>query len=69
MIHDKSYKGRGCDVPPARQHVEIYFLQKGLSLQASREFYQHYCNKQWARQDGQLIQDWKRLAWQWIWNS
>jgi hypothetical protein len=69
MINDKSYTGRGCDVPPARQQVEIYFLQKGLSLQASREFYQHYCNKQWARQDGQLIQDWKRLAWQWIWNN
>lgn len=61
--------GRGCDVPPTMTQVEVYLLQKGTSVYVARQFYQHYFDRAWVRVNGGLVQDWKRLAWQWIWNE
>ena len=60
--------GSGAQVPPSPKQVEIYFVQKGHSGQTALEFYQHYSKKRWLNPDGKLIADWKRCAWQWIWN-
>jgi len=60
--------GRGCDIPPDPSHVDIYFLQCKKSREAASEFYRHYSRRYWRAATGKVIQDWKRLAWQWIWN-
>lgn len=61
--------GYGRDVPPAQHHVEVYFIQKGLGIFQAHRFYERYSKRGWLRKDGFPIQDWKRLAWQWIWNG
>jgi len=58
---------RGRDMPPEPEHVEIYFLQCKESTEAAGKFYAHYAHRQWRSSGGKAIQDWKRLAWQWIW--
>jgi hypothetical protein len=50
--------GFGSDVPPDKGQVMIYFLQKGYPESDALKFYA----------GGDLISDWKCLAWQWIWN-
>ncbi|OJV14279.1 MAG: hypothetical protein BGO21_16170 [Dyadobacter sp. 50-39] len=60
--------GRGCDVPPTPEYVEVYFLQCKKTKEAAREFYRHYSMRYWRSLSGKVIRDWKRLAWQWIWN-
>ena len=60
--------GLGAQVPPKRKHVEIYFIQAGRCQNTAQQFYQHYSEKRWLNPDGKLIADWKRCAWQWIWN-
>jgi len=59
--------GRGCDVPPRPEYVEIYFLQCKKTKEAAREFHRHYSLRLWRAPNGKLIRDWKRLSWQWIW--
>ena len=61
--------GRGCDVPPRPEYVEIYFLQRKKTTEAAHEFHRHYSMRYWRSPSGKVIQDWKRLAWQWIWNK
>jgi hypothetical protein len=61
--------GLGRDIPPEREYVEIYFLQCKKSIEAASEFFAHYSQRFWRSSNGEIIQDWKRLAWQWIWNK
>jgi hypothetical protein len=60
--------GSGAQVPPSQKHVKIYFIQAGHCEKTATEFYRHYAEKRWINPDGNLIADWKRCAWQWIWN-
>ena len=60
--------GRGCNVPPRPEYVEIYFLQCKKSKAAASDFFAYYSQRDWRSLRGEVIQDWKRLAWQWIWN-
>ena len=60
--------GLGRQVPPNHKQVEIYFIQKGHSAERAMEFLYHYNQKNWLNPKGILIADWKRCAWQWIWN-
>jgi hypothetical protein len=60
--------GFGSDVPPDKGQVMIYFLQKGYPESDALKFYVHYNNRLWRNAGGDLISDWKCLAWQWIWN-
>ena len=60
--------GSGAQVPPSRKHVQIYFIQAGNCEKTAQQFYQHYSEKSWLNPYGKLIADWKRCAWQWIWN-
>jgi hypothetical protein len=65
----KHIRGLGRELPPVKKHVLVYFQQKGLSIQAATEFYQHYHKRNWLNLNGNLIKDWKMCAWQWIWNK
>ena len=60
--------GLGCQVPPSCKQAEVYFIQKGHSAETAKEFHQYYSQKNWLNPKGKLIADWKRCAWQWIWN-
>ena len=68
MKGESQNSGRGRDMPPKQEYVEIYFLQCKKSKEAASEFYTHYSRRYWRSPSGEAIQDWKRLAWQWIWN-
>lgn len=59
--------GRGRDMPPKWKYVEIYFLQCKKTEKEASEFYQHYSRRFWRSPTGEIIRDWKRLAWHWIW--
>ncbi|MBT2561285.1 hypothetical protein J7E50_10625 [Pedobacter sp. ISL-68] len=67
MIEDVKENGFGKDIPPARSHVIIWFLQKGLTEQKALEFYCFYTQRFWKSQNGNTIKDWKMTAWEWVW--
>lgn len=61
--------GYGNEVPPEIEYVYIYFLEKGFAKEHALCFFEHYQQKCWLNPTGKLILDWKRCAWQWIWNK
>lgn len=58
--------GFGKSVPPVKEHVIVYFIQKGFSEKEALSFFNFYNNRGWASKHNRLIKDWKRTAWQWI---
>lgn len=62
----KEYKGEGRGVPPLYCFVEIYFLANNSTLGLAKEFFRFYSERQWLNPNGELIKNWKVLAWQWI---
>lgn len=63
------HKNCGCGkcIPPEKQHVEIYFLQKGISLHKAQEFYREFEQRAWRNNQGNVISNWKVHAWEWAW--
>jgi len=58
--------GFGNAVPPSKEHVVIYFLQKELSETEAIRFYNHFQKKKWKNQRHKKIANWKVAAWDWI---
>jgi len=58
-------KGCGKQVPPELRHVQIYFLEKNVSLEVSHSFFEYYNSKGWKNNSGKLLKNWKSLAWDW----
>jgi len=63
---DSNVKGLGKNVPPSKEHVVIYFLQKGCSEQNALEFYQYFKDKDWKNNQNKQLSNWKMAAWEWI---
>ena len=59
--------GLGGEVPPAREHVLIFFDQAGFGDAEAERFYQHYEDTGWKGLKGGLIRNWKTKAQEWIW--
>ena len=59
--------GLGSEVPPAWEHVLIFFDQAGFPETEARKFFQHYEEMQWKGLKGGLIRNWKTKAQEWIW--
>lgn len=53
--------GFGTEIPPQKQFVRIYFIQKGMSEQQADYFYLKYESVGWT------VKNWKTLASEWIW--
>jgi hypothetical protein len=60
-------KGFGNEMPPQKELVEIYFDQKGFSIQAAL-FYDHYEQAGWCSPKGTPYRNWKLLAGEWLFN-
>ncbi len=60
--------GFGKDIPPTKEHVIIYFIQKGCVAQNALNFYSYFSEKNWKNNRGNLLSNWKRAAWEWILN-
>jgi len=58
--------GLGNNVPPLREHVIIYFLQKGTSENVATSFYDYFNARRWRNQRNKKVQNWKVAAWNWI---
>ena len=58
--------GLGRAVPPKWQYVKIYFLEKGQSQLVAKSFFDHYSERNWMNSYGNLLSNWKALAWNWI---
>lgn len=59
--------GSGQDVPPALEHVLIYFAGQNKPASEAREFYRWYQDSGWLNPAGVRVGNWKQLAWNWIW--
>ncbi|MBX2942736.1 MAG: hypothetical protein KF860_10345 [Cyclobacteriaceae bacterium] len=59
--------GQGKNVPPIREHVIIYLMQKGLTEKRAHDFFNQYADKNWRNRNGELISNWKVHAWEWVW--
>jgi hypothetical protein len=59
--------GLGRKVPPFREFVRIYFLQKGLYEEQADYFYLKYELVGWSDGKGNPVRNWKTLASEWIW--
>ncbi|SEN04654.1 hypothetical protein SAMN05192574_102287 [Mucilaginibacter gossypiicola] len=59
--------GCGGQVPPAREHVLVFFDQAGFEETEAYSFFYHYEELQWKGLKGGLIRNWKTKANEWIW--
>ncbi|MDB5141417.1 MAG: hypothetical protein JWQ66_130 [Mucilaginibacter sp.] len=64
---NKLKTGLGSQVPPAWEHVLIFFDQAGFPETEARQFFQHYEETEWKGLKGGLIRNWKTKAQEWIW--
>lgn len=60
--------GTGTSVPPTKNHVLIYFSQKGAQEENALDFYEHSQKKKWKNNRDKKIGNWKIAAWNWIFN-
>ncbi|PSL23641.1 hypothetical protein CLV60_116198 [Dyadobacter jiangsuensis] len=67
MKQKQCSSGFGSQCPPDETHVRVYFLQHGTTIEEATEFFNKYNAKMWKNDQGALIKNWKRLAWNWIW--
>ena len=58
--------GLGTSVPPLKNHVLIYFLEKGAQEDDALNFYQHYHKRKWRNHRHTKLGNWKIAAWNWI---
>jgi hypothetical protein len=58
--------GKGTAVPPTKNHVLIYFLQKGAQEENAMKFYAHFQKKKWKNNRNTKLNNWKTAAWNWI---
>lgn len=61
-------KGKGNQVPPSFDHVQVYFLQRSLDKEEADRFYKFYSDVGWIGERGKPIRNWKTAAGKWIWN-
>ena len=61
--------GMGTSVPPSKEHVQIYFSQKGAPDSAALDFYNFFNARKWRNQRRKKIPNWKFAAWIWIINT
>jgi type III secretory pathway component EscR len=61
--------GMGTAVPPTKNHVLIYFLQKGAQEENALNFYAHFQKKKWKNNKNTKLNNWKIAAWNWILNA
>jgi uncharacterized protein (DUF3820 family) len=66
-MRNKQQLGLGNEVPPAWEHVLIFFDQAGFPETEAQQFFQHYEEMQWKGLKGGLIRNWKTKAQEWIW--
>lgn len=59
--------GYGKEIPPVIEHIKIWFLQKGSSVDTALSFFKFYENKGWLNSRGKQICNWKTSAWEWLW--
>lgn len=59
--------GYGKCVPPAKDHVVIYFLEKGKSEKQALDFFELLSIRRWKNLRGETISNWKVHAWEYIW--
>ena len=58
--------GYGSEIPPLKDHVIIYFLEKGASENLALNFFNHFNKRQWMNFRGDPLANWKVIAWEWI---
>lgn len=66
QLHPKSV-GVGRTIPPQKNHVIIYFIEKGLSEKQAIDFFSNYNQRGWRNLSGNIIANWKTHAWEWVW--
>lgn len=54
-------------MPPAADHIRIYFDQQGFTAAEAIAFEQHHDQQGWKSRRGQPLRNWKTAAAQWIW--
>lgn len=69
MTQKPRFAGFGSQCPPDENHVRVYFLQQGATLDQAVGFYKHYNVRQWINNYSKPLKNWKRLAWTWIWHG
>ena len=60
--------GLGGEVPPAKEHVRIFFDQAGFAETEAKKFFHHYDEMGWRGLKGGLIRNWKTKAQEWLWD-
>lgn len=53
-------------VTPKFEDVKIYFTQKRIPETEAEDFYRLYEGRQWKDKRGNLIANWKPIAYRWI---
>jgi len=59
----KKNEGLGTSVPPLKEHVLIYFLQKNSSEAEAIFFYDQFQKRKWKNKRNRKVANWKTAAW------
>ena len=59
-------EGYGKNIPPAVEHVHIYFLQNGLEIKEADTFLKKMAKQKWQTKKGFRCHNWKAYAFRWI---
>lgn len=57
------------DIPPNREEVQKYFIEKNSSLQEAEKFFNYYTSKGWLVGGKSKMKDWKASSNNWILNT
>lgn len=58
--------GFGKEVPPEKEHVVVYFIQKGFTEEEGLVFFNYYQERCWKGKKNRHLSNWKELAWRWM---
>lgn len=62
-------QGFGENIPPDKEQVIVYFLEKGQSEKQALDFFAERAARKWRNLRGSVISNWKVHAWEYIWNK
>lgn len=66
---ENEMQGFGPDIPPAHEHVKIYFDEKGFPPVEAEKFFNYFQSNGWLVGGRSKMKDWKAAARNWILNA
>lgn len=65
----RRFVGSGKNVPPVKEDIIIYFLEKVAPAGLATQFFNYFEDRNWKNNKGNPLSNWKTAAWEWIFKN